>query len=86
MTGLHEQQTGILGLGSGDFSLPYENDGSPFDKVPTGILGDGNDRWRTAAMTINVGDFHAGFNLFTGSRTSDSYESEGRIKGVVGSL
>ena len=73
-SGLHSQQTGILGLGSGDFSLTYENDGSPFAKGPSGThLGDNNDRWRTAAMTINVGDFHAGFNLFTGERLSKSY-------------
>lgn len=71
--GVHPQQTGIIRLGSGDFSLTYENDGSPFDKLGTGILGDGHDRWRTAAMTINVGDFHAGFNLFTGERRSESY-------------
>ncbi len=75
-SGLHKQQTGIIGLGSGDFSLTYENDGSPFDKKPVagGILGDGNDRWRTAAMTINIGDFHAGFNLFTGERKEESYK------------
>lgn len=71
--GIHTQQTGIIKLGSGDFSLTYENDGSPFDKVGSNILGDGHDRWRTAAMTINVGDFHAGFNLFTGERRSESY-------------
>jgi hypothetical protein len=28
-------------------------------------------------MIINVGDFHAGFNLFTGERTFDSYYEEG---------
>ncbi len=67
-SGLHSQQTGILSLGSGDFSMTYENDGSPFAKGPKwSHLGDNNDRWRTAAMTINIGDFHAGFNLFTGS-------------------
>ncbi|WP_417430975.1 polymorphic toxin type 23 domain-containing protein [Halpernia sp.] len=73
-SGLHPQQTGIIGLGSGDFSLTYENDGSPFASGPSGThLGDNNDRWRTAAMTVNIGDFHAGFNLFTGERYSNSY-------------
>jgi hypothetical protein len=74
--GVHAQQTGIIRLGSGDFSLTYENDGSPFAKGPKwSHLGDNNDRWRTAAMTINVGDFHAGFNLFTGERKESSYTS-----------
>jgi hypothetical protein len=69
------QQTGVVGFRSGDFSMTYENDGNPFDKkaVLGGILGDGHDRWRTAAMTFNIGDFHAGFNLFTGERTKGSY-------------
>lgn len=63
-------------MGSGDFSLTYENDGSPFAKGPKwSHLGDNNDRFRTAAMTINVGDFHAGFNLFTGERKESSYTS-----------
>lgn len=73
-SGLHAQQTGIVKLVSGDFSLSYENDGSPFDKLGKGILGDGNDRYRTAAMSLSIGDFHAGFNLFTGSRMKDTYE------------
>ena len=72
-SGLHEQQTGIIGLRHGDFSMSYENDGSPFDKVKRGLLGDGHDRWRTAAMRFEIGDFSMGFNLFTGERTLDSY-------------
>lgn len=52
--------------------------GSPFDKVKRGVLGDGHDRWRTAAMRFGIGEFSAGFNLFTGERYSDSYESIGR--------
>jgi len=35
--GIHAQKTGITRLGRGDFSLTYENDGSPFDKVGSGI-------------------------------------------------
>ena len=77
-SGLHSQQTGIVGLRHGDFSMSYENDGSPFDKVKKGLLGDGHDRWRTAAMRFGIGEFSAGFNLFTGERYSDSYESIGR--------
>ena len=73
-SGLHPQQTGIIRLASGDFSLTYENDGSPFGGLG---LGDNNDRWRTAAMTISIGNFHAGFNLFTGERNKDSYYNIG---------
>jgi len=40
-SGLHNQQTGIIGLGSGDFSLTYENDGKPF----SGSVGDGGDSY-----------------------------------------
>ncbi|QIY91648.1 polymorphic toxin type 23 domain-containing protein [Chryseobacterium gallinarum] len=83
-SGMYEQQTGIIRLASGDFSMTYENDGSPFDKkqVLGGILGDGSDRWRTAAMTIGIGDFSAGFNLFTGERNNYNGDEEkvGRLK------
>lgn len=58
------QRTGVLGLSSGKFSMTYENDGSPFG----GTLGDGQDRRRTAAMTLTAGEFSAGFNIFTGDR------------------
>lgn len=43
------------------------------DKIKRGLLGDGHDRWRTAAMRFEIGDFSMGFNLFTGERTLDSY-------------
>lgn len=77
--GLHPQQTGIIGFRHGDFSLYYENDGSPFVpiKKSTGMFADNNDRWRTAAMSLSIGDFHAGFNLFTGERYSTSYAENG---------
>nr|WP_238555409.1 polymorphic toxin type 23 domain-containing protein [Chryseobacterium gallinarum] len=97
-SGLHPQQTGVLGLRSGDFSISYENDGSPFapKKWSEGILADNNDRWRTAAMTIGIGDFSAGFNLFTGERLKETYDKgwddqmmdyvkkNGPLKGVAG--
>ncbi|QIY91650.1 polymorphic toxin type 23 domain-containing protein [Chryseobacterium gallinarum] len=97
-SGLHPQQTGVLGLRSGDFSISYENDGSPFapKKWTEGILADNNDRWRTAAMTIGIGDFSAGFNLFTGERLKETYDKgwddqmmdyvkkNGPLKGVAG--
>lgn len=69
--GLHSQQTGIIRLASGDFSLSYENDGAPFGGLG---LGDNNDSHRTAAMSLSIGKFHAGFNLFTGERSAKTYE------------
>jgi hypothetical protein len=68
------QKTGVVSFRSGDFSMTYENDGNPFGGIG---LGDNHDRWRTAAMTFNIGDFHAGFNLFTGERRKESYAENG---------
>ncbi|UWS40025.1 polymorphic toxin type 23 domain-containing protein [Riemerella anatipestifer] len=67
--GLHQQQTGIVRFQSGDFSLSYENDGAPFGHT----LGDNHDRLRTAAVNLTIGEFSAGFNLFTGERFESSY-------------
>lgn len=77
--GLHSQQTGMIGVRAGDFRMTYENDGAPFapKKWSEGILGDNNDRWRTAAMIISIKDLQVGFNLFTGERTKDSYAENG---------
>ncbi len=57
-----KQRTGMIGFRHGDFSMMYENDGS------IGFLGDDGDSFRTAALNIGIGDFTAGFNLFTGYR------------------
>ncbi|REC49537.1 polymorphic toxin type 23 domain-containing protein [Chryseobacterium pennipullorum] len=72
-SGLHAQQIGVIKLVSGDFSLSYENDGAPFGKIG---LGDNNDSHRTAAMSLSIGSFRAGFNLFTGERNSSTYEED----------
>lgn len=54
----------VKGLGGS-----YENDGFPFNWIGYG-LGDGNDRWRTAAAGVfiknSAGTYGIGFNLFTG--------------------
>jgi RHS repeat-associated protein len=75
-----EQQTGVLKLHAGDFKAIYENDGLPFGfkgKKWNPHIGDGNDSFRTAAATISIGDFSAGFNLFTGERNDyDGDEAE----------
>ncbi|MGE8342155.1 MAG: polymorphic toxin type 23 domain-containing protein, partial [Flavobacterium sp.] len=76
-SGDFKQQTGALGLHFGDFRAFYENDGKPF----SGFSGDGNDQYRTAALSLSVGNFSTGFNLFTGVRTKDDYEVE---KGLPG--
>jgi RHS repeat-associated protein len=78
------QQTGTLGLHFGDFRAQYENDGKPF----SGISGDGNDQYRTAALSLSVGEFSAGFNLFTGQRDKASYKNEksGNWDGNVGEI
>lgn len=66
------QTTGVVGLHFGDFRAMYENDGS------IGPGGDGGDKYRTAALNLSVGEFTAGFNLFTGNR---DYENEGNLQG-----
>ncbi len=71
------QRTGIFNFNVGKFNASYENDGFPFGLGQKGLAawaGDGNDRYRTAAVRLGFGDFSAGFNLFTGSRTS--YEGD----------
>jgi hypothetical protein len=73
-----KQRTGILSFKLGDFSAAYENDGSPFTKLH---LSDGYDSYRTAAVRINIGEFSAGFNLFTGKRQDYSGD---RIEGAKG--
>ncbi|MFJ1431424.1 polymorphic toxin type 23 domain-containing protein [Capnocytophaga canimorsus] len=67
-SGDFEQRTGMIGFRHGDFSVMYENDGS------IGGLGDEGDSYRTAALNISIGDFTAGFNLFTGYRYYDKEE------------
>ena len=61
-----EQRTGVIGFHSGDFRAMYENDGGLGIKHLR--LGDRGDSYRTAALNVSVGDFSAGFNLFTGKR------------------
>ena len=67
------QRTGILNIGIGKFTASYENDGMPFAFGQKGLkawAGDGDDKFRTAAVRLGFGEFSAGFNLFTGSRTN----------------
>ncbi len=70
--GKFSQKIGGFSYRNGDFGFRYENDGKPFK----GWLGDGDDKYRTAALAINIGEFSAGINLFTGKRDSKSYYKE----------
>ncbi|MBT2559801.1 VCBS repeat-containing protein [Pedobacter sp. ISL-68] len=56
------QRTGTIGLHFGEFRAFYENDGS------IGPFGDDEDRYRTASLSLSVGNVSAAFSLFTGNR------------------
>lgn len=68
------QRTGVIGFRSGDFKLRYENDGGAGIKYLG--LGDKGDSYRTASLQLSVGEFSAGFNLFTGRRTLKDQQGE----------
>ena len=80
-----KQQTGILGFRSGDFRMKYENDGTPFQYVG---LGDRQDRWRSAAFSLGIGEFSARVNIFTGKREykKDKFEEVNEQRGFLGRL
>ena len=63
------QRIGSIGYSSGDFGFMYENDGGK--GISDMGLGDKEDRYRSAALSFNIGDYSAGFNLFTGNRVQD---------------
>ena len=71
------QRTGIASYRYKDFRFSYENDGAPFNNT----LGDGNDRYRTAAASIEYKDLSVDMNLFTGLRDKQSFKTE---KGLPG--
>jgi Bacterial toxin 23 len=67
------QQTGILGIKSGDFGLTYENDDAPFGKVPLigkYLIGH-TDMYRSASASISIGDFNTTLRMFTGKSGTD---------------
>ena len=76
-SGDFSQRTGMIGFRNGDFKLMYENDGGAGIKHLG--LGDRNDSYRTAALNIGIGDFTAGFNLFTGRRNREDQQKEIKI-------
>lgn len=68
-----DQRTGFMNLQYKDVGFSYENDGTPFQKIG---LGDGDDKFRTAAASIQVGEFDLDMNLFTGRRDQKSFDWE----------
>ena len=62
-------------------SLTYENDGSPFNKndLTKGLI-DGNDRWRTNAVSIAYKGVDVRLNMFTGepgtAKELDGYQNK----------
>jgi RHS repeat-associated protein len=73
-SGETSQTIGMVTLGNPLLNIQYSNDWfsdnnkrilDPFNFHPRNI-GDGGDRYRTAALKLNVGMFNAGFNLATG--------------------
>ncbi len=74
------QRTGIIKAKFEDFGFSYENDGNPFGLGEKNLgapwLGDSNDSYRTAAISLSIGNVTLGTNLFTGLRNKGSYNSE----------
>lgn len=70
-SGDFEQRTGMIGFRHGDFSVMYENDGAPFNKLGKALVND-TDMYRTAAMRIGIGEFSIQTNLFTGKSGGDA--------------
>lgn len=88
VSGETSQTTGTVTLGGPLVNISHENDWFP-DNIasklnPFGIhpsnLGDGGDRFRTAALKVNLGPISAGFNLATGDpglKPKDRIENNG---------
>jgi len=72
------QRTGHMRIGVPGLNLKYENDW--FFGMP---LGDGGDRYRTAAAKIQIGPFDVGINLFTGDPGLSSVDREYPIDPVT---
>jgi hypothetical protein len=71
-TGRNPQITNKLTWGGPFFNLSYENDYMfGLGKVLGKYNADGGDRWRTAAVNINIGSFSINLNMFTGDPDVD---------------
>jgi Bacterial toxin 23 len=73
-SGKTSQRTGMIFLGSGDFHFNYENDGAPFAILGGSIVDvdshgkNTSDGYRTAALSIGIGDWTVETRMFTGYR------------------
>ena len=72
------QRTGYMSAQYKGLGFAYENDGTPFGKIG---LGDGDDKFRTAAASIKIGEFDLDMNLFTGRRDQNSFDQEKLLPG-----
>lgn len=70
------QRTGMMNLRHKGVGFTYENDGFPFGYIG---LGDGNDSYRTAAASIQMGDLSLNTNLLTGLRDVTSFLVEDNV-------
>lgn len=70
--GSHNQFVGGLGFDNGDFSIRIENDILAFG---------GEDRWRTSAVEIGIGNFIIGTNTYTNDPGNNIPEGD-RDRGV----
>ncbi len=64
--GKYSQTLNKITLGGPAVSVAYENDYMFGVNIPGIPKADGGDRWRTAAVGINVGGFSVNLNMFTG--------------------
>ena len=71
--GEFNQRTGIMRIDVKGLNFAYENDGTPFQWL---LLGDGNDSYRTAGLSLGYKDFTVQSRLFTGSRTKESMRAD----------
>lgn len=69
-----KQRTGLIDFHFGDFKGAYENDGGK--PVAQMRLGDRNDSYRTAALSLSYKDIGVGFSLFTGNRSLQNQRAE----------
>lgn len=77
------QTTNLITFGTPVINVKYENDMEPpdiFNWIPFVPKGDG-DRYRTAAVQINVGPFGIGTNMITGEGGPEKYDYVEDING-----
>ena len=67
-SGETSQRTGSANLRIGEWSVSYENDGTPFQADYLLAAGDGYDSYRTAAASIGYKGLSLDMRLFTGRR------------------